>query len=130
MHKVDSLEMGAYGTPVSRMAILYYDNSGRPIADHAVASLQPSEVNVGAAEHHQELVQSGVNVAEEEHHHEVSVMNAEAAVNDAEDAITHAVSAAAEVAEETIGAILDDSTDVVAAAINAVQEGGDGSITI
>jgi hypothetical protein len=40
------------------------------------------------------------------------------------------VSAAAEVAEETIGAILDDSTDVVAAAMNAVQEGGDGSITI
>jgi hypothetical protein len=31
------------------------------------------------------------------------------------------VSAAAEVAEETIGAILDDSTDVVAAAMNAVE---------
>ena len=54
-HKVDSLEMGAYGTPVSRM-ISHYDNSGRPIADHVVASWQPSEVNVGAAEHHQELV--------------------------------------------------------------------------
>lgn len=70
--------MGAYGTPVSRMAISHYDNSGRPIADHVVASWQPSEVNVGAAEHHQELVQSGVQsgvyVAEEEHLHEVSVM--------------------------------------------------------